>query len=183
MADVTFSTATICRPYQTQAGCARIRYFEESTAASTSLIAYGQVVSLDVAQATAGHRIVQCSSAEGVLLSTSVVGVAAEASTGVKTMNSTAGSTNAELGVYVADQQTEFLMPFKGTIASSLAGGVALELGWDSTNRHNYVGPNSTAGDRRFWVTQVLPGTAGDTNGFVVGKFTSTIVPAFVANR
>lgn len=180
MADITLSSATYVRPYTANHGTPRIRYYQESTYASTAPIAYGNVVTFDEAEATAAHRVVRGSTAAGRLLSTGIVGIAAEASTGVP---NPPGSSRV-LGVYVADGQTEFLFPFKGTVASSHVGAL-IDLNWDSTDNYHYLDATSTAASARVYVTEI-PNEAtvnGDTNGFYVGQFVSTAVAPSVRIR
>lgn len=176
MADITLSTATVVRPYTQFGGCPRIVHLEESTYASTAPIAFGNVVVLDEATATAAHRIVRASTGANRQLSTSIVGVSAEGSTGIPT---TPGPART-LPVYAADGNTEFLFPFKGTVASSHVNTLQA-LSWDSTNNHHFVEVNSTAAACRVYITAIpdLAQVNGDTNGFYVGQFASTaVVPA-----
>lgn len=175
MADFTHSSRSAVRVYRSARGTPTIRAFQESTCASTAVIATGNVVSLDIAASTANHRIVRCSSATGAdpILSTAIVGVSGANST---SDGSTAGlgQRGRDLIVYLADENTEFLFPTKEIVESSLVGK-PMRLQWESTLGFHYV--SASTGDPRVWITG-LPdnATAGDTGGFLVGKFTSTAV-------
>ena len=183
MADLTHSSRSIVRPYRTRTGSPRITSLQESTAASTALIAVGNVVSFDLTD-SAAHRIVRCSTSAGVtpILSTSIAGVAAEASTSDGSTTGLSNRLNRRLSVWAADPGTEFLFPTKVVIDSTLVG-TGLELSWDSTLNIHHVSANSTAGDQRVWVTDIPPGTQGDTGGYLIGKFFSTAVSPAVTLR
>lgn len=178
MADLIHSSRSQVRVYRSARGSAPVQAFEESTCASTGVIAAGNVVVRDsTGAATASHRIIRCSSAtDGTpYLASEIIGVAAQGSTsdGSTTGLGTAGR---KLPVFLANPGTEFLFPFKGTIASSLVG-TSMELTWDSTSGFNYVGTNSTAGDPRVYITEVVS-PAGDTGGWLAGRFHSSAVYA-----
>lgn len=182
MADVALSSRTTVRPYRSRAGSPQIRALEASTCVSTALIQYGQVVSFDIDASSASHRVVRCSSASGQnpILSTSIAGVAAEA-------DASDGSTlgvgpNRKIAVYLADNATEFLFPTKLVIASTCIG-LSYELSWDSTLACHHLSANSTAGDCRLTVTDIVPGTLGDTGGYFVGRFQSSACSPIVLNR
>lgn len=181
MADVPLSSRTIVRPYRSRSGSPQIRNFELSTAASTALIAYGQVVSFDLTS-SATHRVVRCSTASGQtpILSTSFAGVSAGADT---SDGSTLGlGPTRTLPVFVADNNTEFLFPTKLVIASTCVG-LDYELSWDSTLSIHHLSANSTAGECTLTVTDTIPGTLGDTGGYFVGRFKSTACSPIVLNR
>lgn len=153
--------------------------FEESTCASTAVIAVGNVVAFDSDVASNSHRIVRASSAaNGTPILTSVLlGVAAKGST---SDGSTLGlgSPGRTIDVWMADPGTEFLFPTKVVLASSHIGA-AMELTWDSTSGVSYVGNNSTAGDARVLIQGIGPMSAvGDTGGYLIGRFQSTAVSA-----
>jgi hypothetical protein len=184
MADFTLSSRAVVRPARAGKGQPAIRNFQTSTCASTAKIAFGQVVSFD--SDTAAHRIVRCSTASGAdpILSVAIAGVAAAAdpSNGTETDASYPLGPKRTIPVYTADGETEFEFPSKLVLASTLVG-TALELTWDSTLSIHHLSANSTAGDRRVWVTNIDPARVGDTGGYLIGKFTSTAVSAVVLAR
>lgn len=183
MADFVHSSrscVTVGRPGK---GAPSIRSFEASTAASTALIQYGQVVSFDIDASSASHRVVRCSTASGAapILSTSICGVAASADT---SDGSTLGlGPNRTVSVYIADPDTEFKFPTKLVLASTMIGLGTYDLSWDSTLGIHHVGANSTAGDGRLYITGFDASKAGDTGGYVYGRFFSSAVSPIVQAR
>lgn len=175
MADITLSAGSGIRPYRIAAGSPRIMTFlGASTIASTANIRVGQVVQFDVTS-TSLHKVIRTSSAAGTpLLSTTICGVAAGAYT------STDGA-NFPVSVWVASPQTEFIFPTKiaGTTPELL--GVGMGLAFDSTLAIHYLVANSTAADWRVYVTEVP--NAGDTNGYLVGRFASSACSPIVNPR
>lgn len=175
MADFTHSSRSTVRVYRSARGAPQIKAFQESTCGSSAVIQAGNVVSLDIAASTANHRIVRCSSATDAdpILSTAIVGVAAQGSTSDGSTTGL-GTKGRDLIVFLADETTEFLFPTKAVLGSSLVG-TPMRLQWESTLHFHYA--SVSTGDPRIWVTG-LPdnATAGDTGGYIVGKFTSTAV-------
>jgi hypothetical protein len=184
MADHTHSSRAVVT-VRSGKGQPSIRHFEASTRASTAGIAYGQVVSFDLTS-SATHRVVRCSTASGAdpILSTSFAGVAA----GPDPSDGSTGDSAYPLGpkrtipVYIADADTEFVFPTKLVIASTMIG-LGYDLSWDSTLSIHHVGVNSTAGDCRVFVTGFDPAKAGDTGGYVFGRFYSSATSPIVLNR
>lgn len=163
------------------AGTPVIRYFQESTAASTAVIKYGDIVSNDTVVSTGGFRIVRAPANGGggsdLLLTTNVIGVAVEAST---SNGSTAGLSNPNhrlIGVAIAEPGAEYvgyLIGGANASASSLIG-LTRAVRYDATNHIFAVdSTNSTAALHSVVITDIPDGTVGDTNGPVVFKFLST---------
>ena len=178
MAQISHSSRTGIFAFRTRTGSPRIISPDASSAASTALIQAGQVVIFD---ATDGftHRVVRASTAAGhPNLLANIAGIAAASDT---SDGSTTGLTNGarRISVWAADGETEFLFPSKISAVASTLVGTALALGFDSTLGFHYLVANSTAGDRRVWVTEVQ--NPGDTNGFLWGRFTSSAVSPAVA--
>lgn len=175
MADFTHSSRSYIKVYRSRYGAPAVRSYDESSAASTAVIKFGQVVMLDATDG-ATHRVVRCSTANGAdpILATNIVGVSGtdSASDG---STATIGQETRKVSVYEATPEVEFLFPTKVVIASTLVN-TGLELSWDSTLSIHHVSANSTAGDRIVRITDVIPGTVGDTGGFLVGRFYSSVV-------
>ena len=183
MADWTIGTGS--NPYhfrsRSGAGTPQIRYFQESTAASTAVIKLGDIVSNDTVVSTGGFRIVRAPFNGGgganLLNTTNVLGVAVEAST---SDGSTTGLSNAQtrlIGVAVAAPDVEYLGYLVGTdnVSASSLIGLTRAVRYDSTNRVYAVdSTNSTAALHSVVITDIPDGTVGDTNGPVVFKFLST---------
>lgn len=180
MAQITLSSRSIITPYRSRAGSPLTLTKDASTCASTATIKVGQVVQFDIVSETASHRLVRASSAAGdVVLTTNVAGIAAASDT--SDGSTLSGNGARPLTFWAQDPNTEFLFPTKIAGTASTLVGTALALGYDSTLGIHYLAANSTAGDRRVWVTEVP--SPGDTNGFVVGRFTSTAVSPTVWPR
>jgi hypothetical protein len=180
MADLTLSSRTMIRPYEGDFFSTPTLTRDASTCASTATIKVGQVVQFDIVSETASHRLVRASTAAGhPNLSTNFAGIAAmsDASDG-----STLSANGARpLTIWPATPGKRFLFPTKIAGTASTLMGTALALGYDSTLAIHYLAANSTAGDLRVRVTDVI--NPGDTNGLVVGYFLSTAVSPTVAPR
>lgn len=176
MADVAPSSRSYVRFYRSRGGPAYPQSYQESTAASTAVIGFGQVVQFDQTD-SAAHRIRRASTMSGQapFLGTNVVGISAEASTSDGSTTGLADYRNRRLSVWEASPSVEFLFPTKLVIASTLVN-TGLELSWDSTLSIHHLSANSTTGDQTVRVTDVIPGTVGDTGGYLVGRFFSSVV-------
>jgi hypothetical protein len=176
LAQISLSSNTTIKPYRSRAGSPAIMTFQgASTAASTSIIRVGQVVSFDLTS-TSSHRLVRCSTAAAAILSTSIAGVAAG-----EFFPSAGTGSSGSISVWVADGKTEFIFPTKiaGTTPALL--GSIMDLSYDSSLAINFLATNSTAGDQRVRITEVI--NAGDTNGYVVGVFISSACSPAVCQR
>lgn len=176
MAQISLSSNTVISPYRSPHGAPRIVTFGgASTAASTSVIRPGQVVSFDLT-ATSAHRLVRCSTAAAGILSTSIVGIAAQGFT------PTAGTGSSQtVSVWAADGQTEFKFPTKIAGTTPEMVGTIMGLDYDSSLTIHFLSVNSTAADQRVRITEVID--AGDTNGYVAGVFISSACSPAVCAR
>jgi hypothetical protein len=177
MADVTHSSRSYIKAYRSRYGTPPTNSYPESTAASTAVIGFGQVVMYDATDG-ATHRIVRCSTAAGAapILATNIVGVSAGGGSTTEAGSSNSlDSESRKLSVWEAAPDVEYLFPTKVVIASTLVN-TGLELSWDSTLGIHHVSANSTAGDLLVRVTGVIPGTVGDTGGYLIGRFFSSVV-------
>lgn len=178
--DITLSSRTIIRPYESDYFGSPCFTTDASTCASTATIRVGQVVQFDIVSETASHRLVRASTAAGhPNLSTNIAGIAAAS-------DNSDGSTLAANGArpltyWPAVPGRRFLFPTKIAGTASTLIGTGLALGFDSTLGIHYLAANSTAGDLRVRVTDVI--NPGDTNGYVVGHFFSTAVSPTVWPR
>ncbi len=178
--DWTLSTATVFRPYRSPKGSPALRYYQESTCASTAVIHAGMPVIL--AETTGFDRILRCSYAtsnsEMPTTMVRLVGVAAEGSTSDGSTTGLSNQQTRRLAVYVADGKTEFLGYLKGAgpAASSMIG---LNKGviYDSTlNTYFIDSTNSTTSEHAAHITDIPDYAIGDTNGPVVFRFLSSKV-------
>lgn len=188
MADWTINADSNPSHYRSRGAAATpvIRFFQESTAASTAVIKVGDIVSNDTVVTTGGFRIVRAPFNGGnggnLLNTTNVVGLAAEGST---SSGSTAGLTQGNLnqtgarmiGVFIAEPDAEYKGYLIGTdnaSGSSLIGALRA-IRYDSTNHiYGVDSTNSTAALASVVITDVPLETVGDTNGPVIFKFLST---------
>jgi len=174
MADWTIGADSNPQFERSGASTPLIRYFEQSTAASTAAIKYGDVVSNDTATTTK-FRIVRAPAGGGnggnILATTNVLGLASEAST------SAGSSVVSKLGVFVAEPDAEyrgFLLGANNVSGSSLIGALRA-MRYDSTNHiYGIDSTNSTAALLGVLITDIPDGTEGDTNGPVIFRFLST---------
>lgn len=194
MADWTIGTGSNPSHGRTRGGAATplIRYFVESTAASTAVIKYGDIVALDTVVSTGGPRVVRAPAGGGggsnLLLTNALVGVAAEGSTSDgSTTGLVAGGTagprgQRQIGVYAAEPGAEYLGYLSAGASHSTQIGTQKAVRYDSTN-HVYLidSTNSTAALAFVTITDIPDGYVGDTNGPVYFKFLSSNISAVVA--
>lgn len=198
MADWTINSDSNPSHYRSRGGAATpvIRYFQESTAASTAVIKLGDIVSNDTVVTTGGFRIVRApfngGNGSNLLNTTNVLGIAVEASTSNgSTAGLTGGSTNQAgarmIGVMIAEPGAEFKAYLIGSTDAVQTGssliGLLKAVRYDSTN-HIYAidSTNSTVALQAAVITDVPLETVGDTNGPVIFKFQSSWVSAAVRN-
>lgn len=196
MADWTIGADSNPRHYRSQNGAATpvIRYFQESTAASTAVIKYGDIVSNDTVVTTGGFRLKRApfngGNGANLLNTTNVVGIAAEGSTSDGgTTGLTQGNLNQAgarmIGVFIAESNVEYLGYLIGdnNASGSSLVGLLRAVRYDSTNHiYGIDSTNSTAALASVVITDVPLETVGDTNGPVVFKFLSTGVSGAVRN-
>ncbi len=179
MADNAQSSRSYISVRTVRDGAPRIVNIQESTAASTAVIGFGQVVMYDPLVSSASFRIVRCSTSNGQtpILPANVVGVSAEGSTSDGSTTGLSNPLNRQIAVYAADAETEFSFPTKVVIASTLVN-TGLELSWDSTLGIHHVSANSTAGDQVVLITGIDQSKCalGDTGGYLIGRFFSSVV-------
>lgn len=136
----------------------------------------------DPATSSNNFRISRCSTSNGQtpIIPVNVVGVSAQGSTSDGSTSGLGSGNGRYLSVWEAAPDVEFLFPTKVVIASTLIN-TGLELSWDSTLGIHHVSANSTAGDLTVRITDVIPGTIGDTGGFLAGRFFSSVVAPSVS--
>lgn len=198
MADWTINADSNPRHGKTRKGAATpvIQYFQESSAASTAVIKYGDIVSQDTTVSTGGFRIRRAYAGGGnganlLAIGQHIVGVAAEGSTSDGNSSLVDGSSaapgaplNRQIGVFAAEPGVEYIGFLIGNLpvsASSLVGAQRC-IRYDSTNHIFGVdSTNSTAALMTVTITGVVEGTNGDTNGPVYFKFLSSNVSEAVS--
>ena len=193
MADWTIGTGSNPSHGRSRGGAATplIRYFEESTCASTAVIKLGDIVALDTVVSTGGPRVVRAPAGGGnganLLLTNALVGVAAEGSTSDGSTagllaGGSAGARGKKIGVFTCEPDAEYLGYLSAGASHSTQIGTQKAVRYDSTN-HVYMidSTNSTAALAFVTITDIPDQHVGDTNGPVYFKFLSSNVSAVVA--
>ena len=187
MADWTNSSGCWPRPYRSQFGSPQIRYYQESTAASTAQVNVGDLVRCDTVVTTGGFRVRRDPSTSGNggnlahIGGAQILGFAVEGTTGGSANgaldfvddSSQSGQPRKRLvGVALADGVTEYLGYFKsggagGTpVACSSLIGKSRPLIFDSTlSRYFIASTNSTAAGDNVLITDFPSDVLGDSGG------------------
>lgn len=169
MADITPTVGDFVRPWRTPWGSFPIRTMQLSTGISSNAINVGMVVGLDVNTATNGNLIVPSSLTSNTVVSTSIVGIAAENSTAI-------GNQNAQftkVPVWDANPHVEFRARTRnGLLQSTLVGSNNHSILWDSTNKIHLinVGASSATTPVNVVITELID-SVGDSGGAVAFKF------------
>lgn len=181
MADYTVNSGSNPSHYLSGASTPLIRYFQESSCASTAVIKLGDIVSNDTLTTTK-FRVVRAPFNGGdganLLNTTNVLGLAVEASTsdGSTGTLDDAGQ-NRRIGVAIANADAEFVGYLIGTnnvTGSSLVNTVKA-VRYDSTNHiYGIDSTNSTAAHLLVRIVGIPDGTDGSTNGPVIFRFQSS---------
>lgn len=203
MANWTNSSGCVMRPYRNPFGSVQIRYFQESTAASSAQLNVGDLARNNTIVTTGGFRIRRDPSTGGNggnlahIGGAEILGVVVDGTTGGQTNgalgfvddSSQSGLTRSRMiGVAVADGLTEFLGYFKsggaGTtpIAASSLIGQSRPVIYDSTQGKYYIAStNSTAAGDYIVITGFPSDVLGDSGGVpALFKFLSSNVHASV---
>src|SRR3990167_8937707 len=199
MAHINGSSNTHMRPVRSAYGSPAIRWFQESTCASSKTIQVGDIVSFDTVVTTALRVVVAPSSqgAVGNLLENagaSILGVAvtnstSDGSTLGQTVSTARYSGEKYIGVALADGLTEFSINISSVGAAALPVSSSMVGVIYPIERHASAGDRgghgvwflsstnlSTAADLSFVVTDIPPESIRYTGGVVYGKFLSTMV-------
>lgn len=169
MADIAPGRGDFIRPHKTPWGAFHTRSIGLSTGISSNVINVGMVVGLDVNVATNGNLIVPSSLTSNTVVSTAIVGVAAENSTAI-------GNNNAQftqIPVWDANPSQEFRARTRnGTLQSTLVGSNSHSILWDSTLRIHLinVGASCATTPVNVVITELLD-NVGDSGGAVAFKF------------
>lgn len=183
MADFTINADSNPQHYGAGSGTPFVRYYQESTCASTAVIKRGDIVSFDTVVSSASFRIVRATAGGGaatnLLNTTNVVGIALEASTSDGSTSGLSNPRNRQIAVAIAEPNAEFLFSLINPASAADISQIGLlkAIRYDSTNHIWGVdSTNSTAADADCAITAIPEPNIGDTNGYVVVKFLSTNV-------
>ena len=193
MAHYDGSSGSIIKPVRSPLGPPQVRWFQESTCASSAVIRRGDPVTFDTV-VTTNLRIVKAPSSQGAVGNllqngiVSLVGIALADSTSdgstLGQVDSTQGYSEAKrIPVALADGLTEFSVSISSVgaapipVASSMVGqSYPLEIN-RTYNRWFLASTNqATAADLSVVVTDVPSNSINDTGGTVYFKFLSTMV-------
>lgn len=181
MTDFTLSSGMIMRPYKSPWGAFPSKGFALSSGISSNAIVAGRIVALDANTDSNASQILPSSNTNGDVLSTAIVGVAAE-SPGLPGSTNTRGTV---ISVWEANPMVEFrAQTFNANLASSQVGKLK-EIKWDSTLGIHLIDlAASTAANVRCVVTGLID-AEGDSGGAVSFRFLtcdpSTISAPFLA--
>lgn len=201
MAQIDGSSNTHIVPVRSPYGSPAVRWFQESTCASSKCIRVGDIVTYDTV-VTTHARIVIAPSSQGAAANllqngiTSLLGVAISDSTSDGSTSGLFASTSPNnrgvrmIAVALADGLTEFAINISSVgatpqqVASSMVGlsypieCVRTAVGTRGGHGVWFLSSTnlSTAADLSFVVTDVPSESIGDTGGVVYGKFLSTMV-------
>ena len=187
MADWTNSSGTWPRPARSPWGAPQIRYYQESTAASSAQVNVGDVVRNNTIVTTGGFRVRRDESTAGNganlvhIGGGQILGIAVEGTTGgsangalgfVDDSSVAGGAVTRRVGVAIADGITEYLGYFKSGGAASDARAASSLIGqtrpmiFDSTlSRYFIASTNSTAALDIVMITDFPSDVLGDSGG------------------
>lgn len=168
MTDFTLSSGSICRPYRSPWGAFPTKGYALSSGISSNAILLGRCVSLDVNTDSNSAQILPSSQTAGVVMSTAIVGIAAESPSLGGTSTNTRGTV---ISVWEANPLVEFRAQTQGANLQSSAVGKNKALVWDSTlTIHKVDLSNSTLVNVRVRVTGLID-AEGDSGGAVSFRF------------
>jgi hypothetical protein len=179
MADITPTAGDYIRPHRSPWGNFATRGFPLSTGISSNAIALGAVVGLDVNSTAYRNCIVPSSMTSNTVISTAIVGIAAESASAPSSTN-TQGSI---IPVWEANPQMEFRARTRNGLLNSTMVGEPHDLLWDSTAKIHLVnaGASSFASTPvRVIVTELLD-NVGDSGGAVAFRFPTMDVTSSVS--
>ena len=170
MTDFVLSSGMICRPYRSPWGAFPTKGFALSSGISSNAIVSGRIVGLDVNTDSNAAQILPSSNTNGDVVSTAIVGVAAESPSLGGSSTNTRGTV---ISVWEANPAVEFrAQTYNGLLASSNVGKLK-EIKWDSTLAIHLIDLGaSTATVVRAVVTGLID-SEGDSGGAVSFRFIS----------
>ena len=178
MAEITQSAGSYLRPWRNPLGGPfPITHRKQSTGGSSLIIRIGTVLGLDPNSTVYADCVVPSSQTSNTIVSTAIVGVAAEGPGAVSGgIASGIGSTNTQgtlIPIWEANPHMEFMAYTRnGALASTLVG-TPRDLLWDSTNFITLVnsGASSLSTPLNTVIVTELIDNIGDTGGRVAFRF------------
>ena len=172
MTDYAIGTGDFIRPHSSPWGSFHIRHCKLSTGISSQIIYVGSFVGLDVNSTSFQDCIVPSSLTSNTVVSTAIVGVAAEGPGANATSPSSTNVQGTLIPVWDANPSIEFRGRTKNGLLNSTLVGQVHDILWDST-MHVFlvnVGASSVGGAPRVLVTGLID-NSGDSGGAVTFKF------------
>lgn len=168
MTDFVLTSGMHVRPYKSPWGAFPTKGYALSSGISSNAILLGRCVSLDVNTDSNASQILPSSQTAGVVMSTAIVGFAAEAPSAGGSSTNTRGTV---ISVWEANPMVEFRAQTQGANLASSAVGKNKALVWDSTlTIHKVDLSNSTIANVRVRVTGLID-SEGDSGGAVAFRF------------
>lgn len=166
MTDFTPNAGDFVRPHRSPWGGFPTRGMQLSTGISSNIIYVGAVVGLDVNSTAFQNCIVPSSMTSNTVVSTAVVGFAADSSTNLSNANNIA--QGVVFPVWEANPMVEFRARTRNGLLNSTLVGQAHSLLWDSTQHIHYVNVGASSATTPFNViiTDLIDQT-GDSGGWV----------------
>lgn len=170
MTDWVPTAGDYVRPHRAPWGNFATRGFPISTGISSNIIYLGAVVGLDINTSTTADCIVPSSMTSNTVVSTALVGIAAEASNAPSSTN----TARTVIPVWECNPLIEFRARTRNGVLASTNMGAPYALLWDSTQHIHYVniGASSATTPVRVVVTELID-QVGDSGGLVAFRFTT----------
>ncbi len=171
MTDFTLSQGSIMRPWRSPWGAFPVKAMAISTGISSAVIRVGQLVCLDV-NSTRNDRVIPSSLSSNVVVSTAIVGVAAEGPGAPGTLSST-NAAGTVIPVWEANPNVEFRVHTRKDVLSSTLVGQYRDLEWDSTlfiHLVNVGAAQLTTPQPRVVITGLID-APGDSGGAISVRF------------
>ncbi len=171
MTDIVPTSGDFVRPHRSPWGAFPVRGMKLSTGISSNSIWVGQCVGLDINSTAFQDCIVPSSLTSNTIVSTVIVGFAADGSTNQSNVN------NIGQGVYFpvwdANPLVEFRARTRNGLLNSTLVGQLHSLLWDSTQHIHLVnvGASSATTPVNVIITELLD-NSGDSGGAVVFRMT-----------
>ena len=179
MADIIPTAGDYFRPHRSPWGNFPVRGMPISTGISSAIIYLGAVVGLDVNTSTLGDCIIPSSMTSNTIISTAIVGIAAEATNAISSTN----VARTVIPVWEANPLIEFRGRTRNGVLASTLVGSARDILWDSTLKIQLI----NAGASSFAATPVrvicteLIDAVGDSGGAVAFRFVALDVTSSVS--
>ncbi len=173
MTDYTISAGDFIRPHSSPWGSPHIRTCKLSTGISSNIIYLGSIVGLDVNSTSFRDCVAPSSLTSGTVVSTQIVGIAAEGPGASATSPSSTNVQGTIIPVWDANPSCEFRARTKNGLLNSTLVGEVHDILWDSTMHVHLinVGASSLATAQPRALITGLIDNSGDSGGIVTFKF------------